>query len=271
MNLDIIGFVLAVLVVAWLLWFLWNVVRGLTRRRLWNALRFIVSLVIAITLVSWGAYWLMNSRTVMVMGEHVSRVDTTEKVVALTFDDGPDAAYVTQILGELRQAQVRGTFYVIGKDAAAHPAALQALIAAGEEIGNHSWDHERLVFVSTTTVRQEIDRTNGVIRATGYTGPIMIRPPYAKKLLSYPFEMASSGRMTVMWDLEPDSNDALADNAPAMMEYVARNVRPGSIIEFHPWGAGREATRKAIPLVVEELQRQGYRFVTVSQLLALRR
>jgi peptidoglycan-N-acetylglucosamine deacetylase len=270
MNLDIIGIVAAVLVLAWLLWFLWNVVRGHTRRRRGNLLRFVVTLAVAVVLVGWGAYWLMNSRTVMVMGDHVSRVDTTRKVVALTFDDGPDEAYGAELIGDLQQAQVQGTFYVIGAVAAAHPAALRALVASGAEIGNHSYTHRRLVFVSTTTVRQEIDRTNGVIRAAGYTGPITVRPPYAKKLLSYPFEMASSGRATVMWDLEPDSVSTIRDDARAMTDYVAQNVQPGSIIEFHPWAPGNTATRKAIPLVIAELQRQGYQLVTVSRLLSLR-
>lgn len=270
MNLDVIGVVLAVVVLAWLLWFLWSVIRGHTRSRAWRAARVVAACVVALVLVGWAAYWLMNSRTVQVMGDHVSRVDTTHKVVALTFDDGPDDAHVGEIVDDLQQAGAKGTFYVIGAEAAAHPAALRALVAAGEEIGNHSYNHRRLVFVSTTTVRHEVDATDEVIRAAGYTGPITFRPPYAKKLLSYPFEMASAGRTTVMWDLEPDSVSAIRNDPEAMTQYVADNVRPGSIIELHPWYPGSAATRKALPLIEEELRQDGYTFVTVSQLLALR-
>ena len=125
------------------------------------------------------------------------------------------------------------------------------------------------MFVSTSTVRDEIAATDAVIRASGYTGPITVRPPYAKKLLSYPFEMASGGRMTVMWDLEPDSL-AIRDDAEAMTQYVIDNVRPGSIIELHYWAAGNAATRRALPLLMAALSEQGYSFVTVSELLALR-
>lgn len=270
MNLDVIAVIIAVVVLTWLLWLLWSAIRGHTRSRTWRVLRVVAAFAAALVLVAWGAYWLMNSRTVQVMGDHVSRVDTTRKVVALTFDDGPNGAYVSQLIGALQQAQAKGTFYVIGAQAAAHPAALRALVAAGEEIGNHSYDHRRLVFVSTTTVRNEISRTDAVIRAAGYTGRITVRPPYAKKLFSYPFEMVSGERTTVMWDLEPDSMSAIRTNPDAMTQYVLDNVRPGSIIEFHPWAPGGSATRKALPMIMEELRREGYRFVTVSQLLALR-
>jgi peptidoglycan-N-acetylglucosamine deacetylase len=269
-NLDVIGFSVAVVVVTWLLWFLWSVVRGQARRRTWALLRVAAAFVVALVLVGWGAYWLMDSRTVQVMGDHVSRVDTTRKVVALTFDDGPDEAYAAELVRDLQQAQAKGTFYVIGSVAAAHPVALRTLIVAGEEIGNHSYSHRRLVFVSTSTVRDEIARADAVIRGAGYTGPITVRPPYAKKLLSYPFEMASGERTTVMWDLEPDSRSTIAGDADAMTDYVLDNVRPGSIIEFHPWSPGNAATRKAIPMVMEELRQDGYQFVTVSELLKLR-
>jgi peptidoglycan-N-acetylglucosamine deacetylase len=269
-NLDVIAVALAVIVLTWLLWFVWTVVRGHPHSRGWQAGRIAVALVLALVPVGWGTYWLMNSRTVQLMGDHVSRVDTTRKVVALTFDDGPDDAYTTQLIDDLRQYGAKGTFYVIGTDAAAHLAALRALVAAGEEIGNHSYNHRRLVFVSTTTVRHEVDAADAVIRTAGYTGPITFRPPYAKKLLSYPFEMASAGRTTVMWDLEPDSKSDISRDPKAMTQYVLDGVQPGSIIEMHPWGSGNEATRKALPLIMAALRQKGYGFVTVSELLALR-
>jgi peptidoglycan-N-acetylglucosamine deacetylase len=269
-NLDVIGVVLAVVVLTWLLWFVYTVVRGHPHGRGWQAMRIVVAFLAALGLVAWGTYWLMDSRTVQVMGDHVSRVDTTRKVVALTFDDGPDDVYASLIVNDLRQYGAKGTFYVIGVDAAEHPAALRTLVAAGEEIGNHSYDHRRLVFVSTTTVRHEVDAADAVIRTAGYTGPITFRPPYAKKLLSYPFEMASAGRITVMWDLEPDSKADISSGPQAMTQYVVDGVQPGSIIELHPWGAGNEATRKALPLIMSALRQGGYQFVTVSELLALR-
>ena len=269
MNLDVIACLVLVLGLTAFFVFWWKVFRGHAGGGWWRVLRIGVSLALALVLVAWGAYWLMDSRTVQLLGDHVSRVETTHKVVALTFDDGPEDMYVSELLADLRRYDARATFYVIGADARAHPAAMIALVAAGEELGNHSYDHRRLVFVSTSTVRDEIAATDAVIRASGYTRPITVRPPYAKKILSYPFEMAIGGRTTVMWDLEPDSL-AISGDAAAMAQYVLDNVRPGSIIELHYWAAGNGATRRALPMIMAALSEQGYSFPTVSELLALR-
>jgi len=268
-NIDTIAIVVLVALVTAFFAFWWSVIRGHASGRWWLVLRLVVSFALALVLVLWGAYWLMDSRNIQVMGDHVSRVDTTRKVVALTFDDGPNDAYVGELVADLGQYGAHGTFYVIGAEAKAHPAALKSLVVAGEELGNHTFDHRRLVFVSTSTVRKEVDATDEVIRAAGYTGPITVRPPYAKKLFSYPFEMASGGRMTVMWDLEPDSLAIHAD-ASAMTQYVVDNVRPGSIIEMHPWAADNDATRQALPMIMAALRDDGYSFLKVSELLALR-
>ena len=82
MNLDVIAEVLLVAVVTWLLSFLWRVVRGYASSRRWRVLRVVAALAVALVLVGAGSYWLMDSRTVQVMGDHVSRVDTARKVVA---------------------------------------------------------------------------------------------------------------------------------------------------------------------------------------------
>ncbi len=156
MNLDVIACVLLVVGLTAFFVFWWKVFRGYAGGGWWRVLRIAVSLALALVLVAWGAYWLMNSRTVQLLGDHVSRVETTHKVVALTFDDGPADMYVSELLADLRHYDAHATFYVIGADAKAHPAAMTALVAAGEELGNHSFDHRRLVFISTSTVRNEI-------------------------------------------------------------------------------------------------------------------
>jgi peptidoglycan/xylan/chitin deacetylase (PgdA/CDA1 family) len=270
-NLDAIAAVLLVVGLAWLLVFLWGIVRGYARRGgWWRAGRVAGATAIALLLVGAASYWLMNSRTVQVLGDHVSRVDTTRKVVAITFDDGPSEIYATQILADLRRYDARATFYVIGAAASEHPVALRSLVTARQEIGNHTYSHRRLVFVSTGTAADEVSSADAVIRAAGYRGPINVRPPYAKKLLSLPWGLRAHGRITVMWDLEPDSLEGIRDDAQAMTRYVVDNVRPGSIVLLHPWAEGNAATRQALPEILAALQGSGYSFVTVSELLALR-
>ena len=267
MNLDVIAAALLAVVLAWLIWFWWGVLRGYAGSGWWQAGRVAVAAVIALVAVGAASYWLMNSRTVQVLGDHVAHVDTTRKVVALTFDDGPSDLLAGEIIADLQRYDARATFYVIGAAATAQPEALRSLIASRQEIGNHTFDHRRLVFVSTTTAGEEVTSADAVIRAAGYTGPITVRPPYGKKLLSLPWELWGDDRMTVMWDLEPESLEGLRGDPAAMTQYVMDNVRPGSIIVLHDHGGRGLRTLAALSTILPELERRGFRVVTLSELV----
>lgn len=104
---------------------------------------------------------------------------------------------------------------------------------AGHELGNHSYSHSRLVFKSPGTIRQEIDRTNALIRGTGYSGTIHFRPPNGKKLLLLPRYLKSRGMQTIMWNIEPDSYPEISGDAGAMADHVMDKIQPGSIILLH--------------------------------------
>ena len=270
MNLDVIAVVLLAVVLAWVIWFWWGVFGGYPGSGWRQAGRIAVATAVALVAVGAASYWLMNSRTVQLLGDHVAHVDTARKVVALTFDDGPSYLYSSELIADLRRYDARATFYVVGATAAAQRDALRSLIASGQEIGNHSYTHRRLVFVSTNTASEEVTSADAVIRAAGFTGPITVRPPYAKKLLSLPWELWRDDRVTVMWDLEPDSLASTRDDPAAMTRYVMDNVRPGSIILMHPWASENAATRRALPAILAGLRDRGYEVVTASDLLALR-
>lgn len=267
MNLDVIAAAVLTLLVCSLLLFAWREVRGHARSRRWRAARILATAVIAAAVVGAAGYQVMNSRTLQLLGEHVARVDTSQKVVALTFDDGPDDLYVTQLIADLARFDARGTFYVVGAAAAEHPDALAGLVASGQEIGNHSFTHRRLVFLGTRAAGEEVASADAVIRAAGFRGPITFRPPYAKKLLTLPWVLWRDDRTTVMWDLEPNSLP-IAGDPVAMTRYVLANVRPGSIVLLHPWAAGNAATREALPMILAGLRERGYRCVSISELLA---
>ncbi|WP_067825251.1 polysaccharide deacetylase family protein [Nocardia inohanensis] len=230
------------------------------RRRLlvWSA-----AVVVLLLVVGAGLYVLMNSRTYQVAGRLISRAETDEKVVALTFDDGP-TGHTPEILKALADGGIPATFYLIGSELADHPEPGRAIAAAGHEIGNHSYHHRRMVFVTPGTVREEIERTDAEIAKTGYRGPVTFRPPYGKKLIALPRYLSAHDRTTVMWDVEPDSG-----KRPTTDEIVAETldrVRPGSIILLHAMYDGGAAALAAIPRIAAELTARGYRFVTVSKL-----
>lgn len=225
----------------------------------------------ALVVVVGGAFTLFEvskSRTFQFFGTLVNRVETTEKVVALTFDDGPDPAGTQAILDTLRSRRVPATFFLIGRDIAAHPDLAHAIAAAGHEIGNHSFSHERMIGVTPAWVADEVEATDALIRTTGYTGEILFRPPNGKKLFALPHYLASHNRTTIMWDVEPDSDGT--PDAAAVVSTTLNQVRPGSIVLLHAMYASREQTRRAIAPIVDGLKERGYRFATVSQLIASR-
>ncbi|GAA3171842.1 polysaccharide deacetylase family protein [Nonomuraea roseoviolacea] len=229
--------------------------------------RLVVTLAVAavLALAATGLYRLVNSRTYQLAGTLVSRFDTPEKVVALTFDDGPDE-HAAEVLAALAAEDVRATFYVVGSQMERFPKEAAALVAAGHELGNHTYTHRRMVFVSPDTVKDEVERTNALIRAAGQSGGITFRPPTGKKLLTLPMYLADHHQITVMWDVEPDSG-----KTPTAQEIVAEvraEVRPGSIVLLHPWYGSGANTRAAIRGVVAALRAEGYSFVTVSEMTA---
>ncbi|MFC7620565.1 polysaccharide deacetylase family protein [Microlunatus sp. GCM10028923] len=220
-----------------------------------------------LVLVLGGGYRLMNARTVQVAGRLVDRVDTTEKVVALTFDDGPTgAADAEAILETLADRGVRATFYLTGSGIEQFPDAAAELVDAGHELGNHTWSHPRMILLPPSRIAHEVSATDRLIRQAGYDGEISFRPPYGKKLLTLPLYLAATQRTTVTWDVEADSEDSTGHSAEELAAATVAGTRPGSIILLHPW-YGRTATRQAIGMIIDDLHRQGYRFVTVSDLI----
>ncbi|OXM60322.1 polysaccharide deacetylase [Amycolatopsis vastitatis] len=218
-----------------------------------------------------GAFTLFEvskSRTFQFFGTLVNRVETSEKIVALTLDDGPDPAGAHAILDTLRGRQVPATFFLIGRDIAAHPDLAHDIAAAGHEIGNHSFSHDRMIGVTPSWVADEVEATDALIRTTGYTGEILFRPPNGKKLFALPRYLADHHRTTITWDVEPDSEGD--PDAATIERATVDQVRPGSIILLHGMYGSREPTRQALVPILDRLKQRGYRFVTVSQLLAAR-
>lgn len=231
------------------------------------------ALVVLVLLLAaaYGTWVLSRSRTFQLFGEIVPRVETDRKVVALTFDDGPQSDTVDQILAPLAKHGVKATFFVCGAEIEDHPAATAKLVSAGHELGNHSYSHKRMVFKAPSFIERELTRTDALIRNAGHRGPIHVRAPYCKKLVGLPRYFAEHDRIHITFDVEPESDPKLDAEMNRLVAHVVKEVRPGSIILLHPWYRGRERSRAAIPLIIERLKRDGYEFVTVNELLQLRR
>ena len=212
------------------------------------------------------AWRLHDSRTTQLFGELITAVQTTDSVVALTFDDGPVPAHTDSVLALLRQEDVPATFFVVGGSVARNPELARRIVHEGHELGNHSYSHDRMVLMSPGRIRREVESTDSLIRGAGMTGPIHFRPPYGKRLILLPWYLWRTGRTTVMWTLEPDT---WFRRRAEMVRHVVDKVQPGAIILLHVEIPSRTEERAALPELIHALKRRGYRFVTVSQLLAL--
>jgi peptidoglycan/xylan/chitin deacetylase (PgdA/CDA1 family) len=236
------------------------------RARKWTVV--VAGVLVVVVGAAYALLQVADSRTFQFFGTLVNRVDTAERVVALTFDDGPDPAGTRPILDTLKSRQVPATFFLIGREIAAHPDLAHDIAAAGHELGNHSFSHERMIGVTPAWVADEVEATDALIRTTGYRGDILFRPPNGKKLFALPHYLASHDRVTITWDVEPDSEGT--PDAATVERTTLDQVRPGSIVLLHAMYGSRAQTRQAIGPVVDQLKQRGYRFVTVSQLLAAR-
>jgi peptidoglycan/xylan/chitin deacetylase (PgdA/CDA1 family) len=249
----------------------WRSLRGPIRSRIHLAGRVaFVSLVVMI-LVAVSVWQFSKSRSLQFFGGMVTHVETSEPVVALTFDDGPAEGYTQEILEILGTEGVRATFFVTGQELARHPAEGQLIAAAGHELGNHTYSHRQMIGVGYGAVAEEIERTDELIRGTGYDGEIHVRPPYGKRFIVLPYYLRVNHRRTIYWDIEPESYGEIAGESGRIVAYVLGNVRPGSIILLHVMGSGRQATMRAVPVLIERLLARGYRFVAISELLAYAR
>ena len=225
----------------------------------------IVTFILAGLIALWQ---ISRSNTFQFFGRLIPRVNTSQKVVALTFDDGPTPGATRQILSILGQEGVRATFFVTGAELEKNMAEGKEVVAAGHELGNHSYSHERMVLVTPSFVKQEIERTDQLIRDAGHQGEIFFRPPYGKKLFTLPYYLARTGRKSVTWDVDPDSYPEIAADSDRITDYVLSKTKPGSIIILHVMYSSRGESLKAVEKIVEGLKAQGYSFKTVSELLS---
>jgi peptidoglycan-N-acetylglucosamine deacetylase len=229
------------------------------RKVIFIAFTFIFILLLA----GYGLFQISKSRTFQFFGEIVPRVETNEKVVALTFDDGP-TDYTQDVLKTLQKKDVKATFFVMGSELQKKSQIGEAIAYAGHELGNHTYSHQRMWFKSQAFIAEEIEKTNTLIRNTGYKGDIHFRPPYSKKLFGLPWYLKQHNIKTIMVDVEPDT---YGDTTDFLVQYTIKNTKPGSIILLHPFCELCVGQRGAISQIIDGLQGKGYKFVTVSQLL----
>ncbi len=224
--------------------------------------------------VRWLSLFLCAGIALLVLAEFVPsrvvpvrQVDTISKVVALTFDDGPDPATTQALLEVLAKKQVKATFFLLGSQVETYPELAASITSQGHEIGSHNYSHAFLNRVSLAEYLEQVGRAETAISKVT-PKPVLFRPPgggYNDKLLE---ELQKRGYTTVLWSIDP--RDWEGKTAEATTGLVVKQTKPGSIILLHEGSCAR-ATPEAVGRIIEQLAGQGYSFVTVSELLSLKK
>lgn len=202
-------------------------------------------------------------------GQTLSRVElpSQEKVLALTFDDGP-WRQTPQVLEILKKYDIKATFFIIGSHIQSYPKHLEQIAKEGHAIGNHTWNHH-YHSVSAQTAAAELGRTADAIEQITGSKTVMFRPPggnLTNGLVSY---ATQNDYVVLMWSV--DSRDYISSSTVgSITQKVVAGVHPGAIVLLHDGGGNRASTVEALPQMIEQLQDRGYRFVTVPELLELK-
>jgi peptidoglycan/xylan/chitin deacetylase (PgdA/CDA1 family) len=202
---------------------------------------------------------------------NVSRGNGCRRVVALTFDDGPNPPYTQEIVDVLKRENVPATFFVEGEAAAAAPLDVEMLKDAGMAVGSHSYSHsEALVRMSPADFRGDLQSAEAVfVRILGYK-PRLYRAPFGKTSAVMIEELRRAGYVSVGWDI--DSDDWQETSSEKIADRVLSESHPGAIVLLHDGGlsggnADRSGTLAALPAIIDGLRGRGYEFVTVPEIL----
>ncbi|WP_292842216.1 polysaccharide deacetylase family protein [Nostoc sp. NMS8] len=196
------------------------------------------------------------------------KLKANEKVIALTFDDGPGPKNTAQILEILKKNNIKATFFMIGEMVKYFPQVAKQVAADGHIIGNHTWHHwYRRMDVATAA--NEIDRTAEIIYKTTGEKTTLFRPP-GGFLNNGLVEYAENEKYAVMmWSEESGDAERRSPQVPMLIKNVLKYAKPGAIVLMHDGGGNRSKSVKALPEMIAGLKAQGYRFVTIPQLLEM--
>ncbi|NJR14687.1 MAG: polysaccharide deacetylase family protein [Calothrix sp. CSU_2_0] len=195
-----------------------------------------------------------------------AKLSPSEKVIALTFDDGPWPQSTSKVLDILKKNNIKGTFFVVGQMLQEHPDMGKRVVAEGHVIANHTW-HHWYHYMNPQASAFEVDNTSNLIYKVTGVKTSLFRPPGGIKT-NGPYAYAKNQKYAnIMWS--SDSVDYSRPSVPKLISNVMREARPGGIVLMHDGGGNRSNTVQALPQIISNFRKQGYRFVTIPELLEL--
>ena len=194
-----------------------------------------------------------------------AKLDSQHKAIALTFDDGPWPTTTIQILDILKKNNIKATFFWVGRYLQTYPELGKQVVAAGHAIGNHTWNHQYIKYNEDGAAR-EIDRTSSLIEELTGVKTSIFRPPGGIVNNGLAAYAQKKNYAVVLW-----SADSLDWRTPteSLMDNVMKQANSGGIVLMHDGGGNRSRTVQALPDIIARLRKEGYKFVTVPELLQM--
>ena len=192
------------------------------------------------------------------------------KQLALTYDDGPNDPDTLRLIDLLALHNVKATFFVLGKFVGQKPQIVRALVSAGHVIGNHSWDHPRLIFASNAELHRQIERTQSAVYDACGVAPVLFRPPFGGRRPGTLSEVRRIGLEPIMWNVT--CYDWKPTTADKVFAHAQRQIRGGDVILMHDgdqraMGADRRHTVEATDRLIVRYRADGFEFVTVPNMM----
>ncbi len=206
-----------------------------------------------------------------IFGHTIFRINSPGKVIALTFDDGPNGEYTNEILGILNEEHIIGTFFLIGKNVERYPDIARNIVAAGNSIGNHSYSHSyTLPFRSVASVADEVTRAETAIFNATRIRPSLFRPPHGFRTPWMVHSLHDMGYQIYTWN-DMTTDYRLHVKPEKIAKRILSKVKSDSIIVLHDGlnlshPADRENTVAALKIIISELKEEGYRFVALNEI-----
>jgi peptidoglycan/xylan/chitin deacetylase (PgdA/CDA1 family) len=217
-----------------------------------------------------AAGWNSMAPRSQIYGRTFVGVNHKSRLLALTYDDGPSEAWTPRLLEVLARHDVRATFFMLGRYAAQSPEIARAVAAAGHVIGNHTYTHPNLIFCSSGQVQAQLDECDRVLTDVVGEHSKLFRPPFGGRRPDVLRTVRARGFVPVMWSVT--AHDWNPVPPEKIEEKVARQIRGGDVILMHDGGhlsptADRSATVTATDHIISRYKGEGYRFVTVPEMM----
>ncbi len=192
------------------------------------------------------------------------------RYVALTFDDGPHKEYTAEILDILKANNAKATFFVIGKNAKMYSDLIKREFDEGHEIGNHTYTHPSMREINAEALVEEIEKTQELVEDITGKAPVLFRSPGGYLDDDILKTIGSYDCTPVLWSWRQDTRDWSRPPVKSVVDTVLNNIRDGDIVLFHDYNLKGSPTPEALRVILPELKKRGYNFVTVSQLLSIK-